>query len=164
MGKSAKNSETRHIQLTASHFTHNAKQLLIQMIKVAGIDHIVLRTTHLQEMIDFYVKILGCTIERETSIEMGLTQLRAGSSLIDIVAVESQLGAPGGGAPTLTENNMDHFCLQIEPVSESEISDYLEDQGIEVPEFSERYGAQGFGNSIYIRDPEQNIVELRARK
>jgi glyoxylase I family protein len=133
------------------------------MIEVAGIDHIVLRTTRLPEMLDFYVKILGCSIERETPEDIGLTQLRAGSSLIDLVAVKSRLGKIGGGAPTLTENNLDHFCLQIKAIAESEMVQYLRENGIETPEFEHRYGAQGMGNSIYIKDPEQNVVELRVR-
>ncbi len=132
-------------------------------IKIIGIDHIVLRTTRLDEMLAFYRDILGCQIERELAPEFGLTQLRAGTALIDIVEVDSELGRMGGGPPTATENNLDHFCLQIEPMMEADISAYLESHGVEVGEFAERYGAQGFGNSIYIQDPEGNVVELRNR-
>ncbi len=131
------------------------------MFEIAGIDHIVLRTTKLDEMLDFYIKALGCSVERETPPETGLTQLRAGNALIDLVVVDSSLGRLGGGAPTKTGNNLDHFCLQIKPVSESEITKHLISYGIEVGEFVERYGAQGLGNSIYIKDPEGNTVELR---
>ena len=133
------------------------------MFEIAGIDHIVLRTTKLNEMLDFYDGILGCKIERETSKETGLTQLRAGTALIDLVVVDSRLGRSGGGAPTLTENNMDHFCLQLMPISESAIRDHLLSHGIEVGEFDDRYGAQGYGNSVYIKDPEGNVVELRSQ-
>ena len=131
------------------------------MLEIAGIDHVVLRTTKLDEMLDFYIKVLGCSIERETPPETGLIQLRAGNALIDLVVVDSSLGRLGGGAPTKTGNNLDHFCLQIKPVSESEITKHLISFGIEVGEFVERYGAQGLGNSIYIKDPEGNTVELR---
>ena len=133
------------------------------MLEVLAIDHIVLRTTKLEEMLEFYTNVLNCTIERETAVETGLTQLRAGSALIDLVVVNSRLGAVGGGAPTKTERNVDHFCLQIWPVPEQEIINYLEKSGIEVGEFASRYGAQGEGNSIYIQDPEGNGVELRCR-
>ena len=132
-------------------------------MEVLAIDHIVLRTTKLEEMLEFYTNVLNCTIERETSVETGLTQLRAGSALIDLVVVNSRLGAVGGGAPTKTERNVDHFCLQIKSVSEQEISNYLEKSGVEVGEFASRYGAQGEGNSVYIQDPEGNGVELRCR-
>jgi len=131
------------------------------MFEIAGIDHLVLRTTNLEAMLDFYIKVLGCSIERETPEEVGLTQLRAGNALIDLVVIGSRLGNMGGGAPTNTENNLDHFCLQIKPVAEEELVKHLTDSGIEPPDFAERYGAQGFGNSVYIKDPDQNTVELR---
>lgn len=60
-----------------------------------------------------------------------------------------------------TENNVDHFCLQIKPVSENEIIKYLKYFDIEISEFVKRYGAQGLGNSIYIKDPEGNTVEIK---
>jgi catechol-2,3-dioxygenase len=132
-------------------------------LKVLGIDHIVLRTTKLDEMLKFYTEVLGCTIERETPKETGLTQLRAGEALIDLVTVNSKLGALGGGAPTKTERNVDHFCLQIKSMPEQDILNHLEKNAIEVGEFASRYGAQGLGNSIYIQDPEGNGVELRCR-
>lgn len=133
------------------------------MIEIAGLDHIVLRTSHMKEMLHFYSVILGCQVERELSPEFGLVQLRAGSALIDLVAVDSKLGRAGGGPPTEGDNNMDHFCLQINKLPENEISRYLSSHGIEVGAFERRYGAQGFGNSAYIRDPEGNVVELRNR-
>jgi catechol 2,3-dioxygenase-like lactoylglutathione lyase family enzyme len=133
------------------------------MLEVLAIDHIVLRTTKLKEMLEFYTKVLNCTIERETPVETGLTQLRAGSALIDLVVVDSRLGAMGGGAPTQSERNVDHFCLQIKSVPEQDIITYLKESGIEVGEFESRFGAQGEGNSVYIKDPEGNEVELRCQ-
>ena len=134
------------------------------MLEVVCIDHIVLRTTKLGEMFDFYSEFLGCKVERETSEETGLTQLRAGNALIDLVVVDSSLGKLGGGAPTQTENNVDHFCLQLKPISEEEIRVQLESKGVEFGEFNDRYGAQGFGKSVYIKDPEGNVVELRSQR
>ncbi len=132
------------------------------MIEISAIDHIVLRTSKIKAMLDFYCNVLGCTIERETTTETGLTQLRAGSALIDLVAVDSDLGRMGGGAPTKTENSMDHFCLQLKPILEIEIEKHLKKHGIVVGSFQDRYGAQGLGKSIYIEDPEGNTVELRS--
>ena len=133
------------------------------MIEIAGLDHIVLRTTRMDEMLHFYGTVLGCPVERELSPEFGLVQLRAGSALIDLVAVDSELGRAGGGPPTEGDNNMDHFCLQVKSQPEEAISHYLAFHGIETGPFERRYGAQGFGNSVYLRDPEGNIVELRNR-
>jgi catechol 2,3-dioxygenase-like lactoylglutathione lyase family enzyme len=132
------------------------------MIKPKAIDHIVLRTDRYQELIDFYCNVLGCILERTTSEEFGLTQLRAGSALIDIVDVKGTLGKSGGPAPRETGNNVDHFCLQIEPFEEHELKTYLQEQGVEVGEFQDRYGAQGMGRSIYLKDLAGNNIELRA--
>jgi catechol 2,3-dioxygenase-like lactoylglutathione lyase family enzyme len=133
------------------------------MFEVAGIDHIVLRTTKLQAMLEFYSGILGCKIERETSPKTGLTQLRAGNALIDLVVVDSDLGKLGGAAPIKTGNNVDHFCLQLKPISEQDIKTYLVSNGVEVGEFDDRFGAQGFGKSVYIKDPEGTVVELKSQ-
>lgn len=133
------------------------------MLEIAGIDHIVLRTTKLSEMLHFYSDILGCKIERETPPKIGLTQLRAGTALIDLVTVDSQLGQLGGGPPGKSENNVDHFCLQLAPITEEEITEHLTRHQIENGDFAARYGAEGMGNSIYIKDPEGNTVELRVK-
>ncbi len=133
------------------------------MIKIAGLDHIVLRTSHMEEMLYFYGTVLGCPVERELSPEFGLVQLRAGTALIDLVSVDSELGRAGGGPPTEADNNMDHFCMQVTPQPEEEISRYLASHGIKVGPFERRYGAQGYGNSVYLCDPEGNTVELRNR-
>ena len=132
------------------------------MIKPIAIDHIVLRTDRYRELIDFYCEIIGCTLERETSADFGLTQLRAGNALIDIVDVNGELGKSGGAAPGPSGNNLDHFCLQIEAFDESELIGHLKSRGIDCGEFHERYGSQGMGRSLYISDIAGNIIELRA--
>lgn len=131
------------------------------MIRPKLIDHIVLRTDRYRELIDFYCDVLGCTLERETSDEVGLTQLRAGDSLIDIVNVVGELGKAGGPSPNEEGNNVDHFCLQIEPVGEEALQAYLRENGVAVEEYQDRYGAQGLGRSIYLKDIAGNTVELR---
>jgi len=132
------------------------------MIRVLMIDHIVLRTTQVDEMVRFYSGVLGCGVERTLAAETGLTQLRAGDSLIDIVAVDSELGRAGGAAPTPSGNNMDHFCLRLEAASEQDLRDWLEQQEVESSPFEIRYGAEGYGPSVYISDPDGNTVELRS--
>jgi len=49
------------------------------MIKPLAIDHIVLRTENYRNLINFYCDVIGCSLERETSADFGLTQLRAGN-------------------------------------------------------------------------------------
>jgi len=131
------------------------------MIQIRKIDHLVLRSTHIEEMIRFYRDVLGCKLERALTPDKGLVQLRAGDGLIDLVAVDSELGRAGGGPPGRTANNLDHFCLELERISEVELREWLETHGVVCGHFETRYGATGFGPSVYISDPEGNTVELR---
>ena len=130
------------------------------MFQPLGIDHIVLRVTDLDRMLAFYCEALGCVVERRND-DIGLVQLRAGSALIDIVPVDSELGRLGGAAAGLDGRNLDHFCLRIEPFEEGAIRDHLARHGIEAGPLKSRAGAEGVGPSIYIEDPEGTVVELK---
>jgi glyoxylase I family protein len=126
--------------------------------KIDGIDHVVLRVRDLPRSLEFYRDVLGCTLEREQP-ELGLTQLRAGRSLIDLVTCDGPLGSRRGtheGAGP----NLEHFCLSIAPFEESALSAHLAALGVSVHEPGERYGAQGEGRSLYIEDPDGNRLEL----
>ena len=130
------------------------------MIHVREIDHLVLRVVDLNRMLAFYCGALGCSVERRQD-DIGLVQLRVGRSLIDLVPVDGKLGSVGGVAPGKEGRNMDHFCLRVEPFDEPGIRRHLEALGIEVGPVASRYGAQGEGPSIYLTDPEGNVVELK---
>jgi glyoxylase I family protein len=129
-------------------------------ITPAGLDHVVLRTGRLREMIRFYEYVVGCSVER-TVDTLGLYQLRAGASLIDLVDADGELGKRGGPPPGEKGRNMDHFCLRIDPWDEAAIRKHLEEHGVEAPETADRYGADGTGPSIYVRDPDGNTVEFK---
>jgi len=131
------------------------------MLNLVAIDHVVLRTTRLDEMLHFYCEVLGARLERTLPGAVGLVQLRAGSGLIDLVPVDSELGRLGGKPPDKNAKNMDHFCMTIAPVDVSELRSYLADKGVIVGETAVRYGAIGNTMSVYIQDPEANIVELK---
>jgi glyoxylase I family protein len=133
---------------------------MASMFNIRQIDHIVLRVRDVTAMMDFYTRVLGCTLERIQE-ELGLYQLRAGSSLIDLIPVDGALGRPGGAAPGPTGRNLDHLCLRIEPFDEATLRDYLRDKGVELGEVVSRYGAEGEGPSAYLSDPEGNVVELK---
>lgn len=130
------------------------------MIRIREIDHLVLRVVELARMLDFYCGALGCTVERRQD-EIGLVQLRAGSSLIDLVPVDGKLGRMGGAAPGAEGRNMDHFCLRVEPFDEAAIRTHLLAHGVTAGQVESRYGAEGEGPSIYLSDPEGNVVELK---
>lgn len=128
--------------------------------EIGGLDHIVLRVRDLDRMVRFYRDILGCRMEREQT-EIGLTQVRAGRSLIDLVPVAGKLGRMGGAAPGKEGRNLDHFCITIDGYDEAKIRAYLTAHGVEIGEAGSRYGAEGEGPSLYVTDPEGNVVELK---
>ncbi|HVN43893.1 MAG TPA: VOC family protein [Steroidobacteraceae bacterium] len=123
-----------------------------------GIDHIVLRVRDPPRSLAFYCGLLGCRLEREQPA-LGLTQLRAGRSLIDLVSLDGPLGA---GAPPGDGRNLEHFCLVIAPFDEQALISWLSARGVAVREPGSRYGAEGEGRSFYIEDPDGNRIELKA--
>ena len=129
------------------------------MIRLAGIDHVVLRVVDLDTMIRFYTEVLGAQLEQAEE-EIGLYQLRAGTWLIDLVPVQSRLGRKGGAAPGTEGRNVDHVCYRVFPWDGEAIFAHLRRHGIEGGIVS-RYGAEGDGPSIYITDPEGNDIELK---
>jgi catechol 2,3-dioxygenase-like lactoylglutathione lyase family enzyme len=67
----------------------------------------------------------------------------------------------GGAAPGAEGRNLDHLCLSIEPFDGEAILQYLAGQGHAAGPVESRYGAEGQGPSIYVKDPEGNVVELK---
>lgn len=130
------------------------------MINLTAIDHVVFRVEDMQAMIRFYEDVLGARVEREVR-ELGLVQLRAGRSLIDLVDIAGELGRRGGPAPGREGYNVDHVCFQVMPWDGQAILDHLARHGIENAQIASRYGAQGQGPSIYLEDPEGNAIELK---
>jgi glyoxylase I family protein len=125
---------------------------------VTGIDHIVLRVRDPARALAFYRDVLGCALEREQPA-LGLTQLRAGRSLIDLVTATGPLGARTAGVPG--GPNLEHFCLALAPFEEHSLRRHLEAHGIAAGESAARYGAGGEGPSLYIEDPDGNRIELK---
>jgi glyoxylase I family protein len=130
------------------------------LFSIRQLDHIVLRVRDLEAMRRFYMDVLGCTAEREQPA-LGLYQLRAGQSLIDLITVEGKLGRAGGAAPGREGRNLDHFCLRVEPYDEAALRDWLASKAVAVGETGQRYGAEGEGPSLYLSDPEGNTIELK---
>ena len=129
-------------------------------LRIRGLDHVVLRVTDLERARAFYCDVLGGTVDHYRP-KLGLMQIRAGAALIDLVPVDSALGRPGGSAPGAEGRNMDHFCLQVEAFDPATLSRHLRAYGIEMGKVEQRYGADGNGPSIYLRDPDGNTVELK---
>ncbi|MGH6953776.1 MAG: VOC family protein [Alphaproteobacteria bacterium] len=128
--------------------------------RIEGIDHVVLRVADMERALRFWCGLLGCREERRVE-GLGLVQLRAGRSLIDLVDAAGELGRAGGPPPSGGGRNMDHVALRIEPFEETELRAHLAAHGIAPEEVARRYGAEGFGPSVYIKDPDGNTVELK---
>jgi catechol 2,3-dioxygenase-like lactoylglutathione lyase family enzyme len=129
-------------------------------IAVTGFDHIVLRIRDKTRMLGFYCDVLGLAVDRDRP-EIGLTHVRAGPQMIDLVTLDGPLGRMGGEAPGAEGRNLDHFALQVRPFDEGAIRAHLAAHGVEVVDEGQRYGADGTGFSLYVRDPEGNTVELK---
>jgi len=129
-------------------------------IPIEGFDHIVLRVRDKAAMLAFYEGVLGLSVDRDRP-ELGLTHIRTGRQMIDLVALDGPLGKLGGAAPGAEGRNLDHFALQVRPFDESAIRAHLDSHGVAVVEEGPRYGADGDGFSLYVRDPEGNTVELK---
>lgn len=122
-------------------------------LKVAELDHVVLRCRNQTRMLDFYTRVLGLKEERRLD-QIGLIQLRAGASMLDLV--------PATDPRVESGLNVDHFCLGIEASDLDAVIRYLRDSGTDViGEPADRYGARGMGKSVYAHDPEGNVVELK---
>lgn len=120
------------------------------MFKIKDLDHVVLRVADMDRAIRFYEDVLGCKVERRLE-SIGLVQLRAGQALVDLVPAKD--GGPG--------SNMDHFALTIEPFDPAALKAHFAAHDIQMAEPATRYGAKGFGPSVYLFDPDGNQVELK---
>ena len=120
-------------------------------LRVKGLDHVVLRVADMGRAIAFYEQVLGLHVERRLET-IGLVQLRAGTAMIDLVP-----GAPGEDRG----RNMDHFAIRIAEMDVPALTAHLKRHGIDPGEVRRRYGAEGYGSSIYITDPDGNTVELK---
>jgi catechol 2,3-dioxygenase-like lactoylglutathione lyase family enzyme len=129
-------------------------------IAVQGFDHIVLRVRDKDRMLGFYRDVLGLTVDRDRP-EIGLTHVRAGPQMIDLVTLDGPLGRMGGAGPAAEGRNLDHFALQVRPFDEAAIRAHLAAHGVPAGPVESRYGAEGEGPSIYLTDPEGNVVELK---
>ena len=119
---------------------------------IKQLDHVVLCVSDMDRALRFYCDALGCLEERRVE-SIDLVQLRAGASLIDLMLKDAR---PADAPP-----NMDHVALRIDPFDEAAIRAHLASHGVEVGEVVSRYGAEGNGPSIYIDDPDRNVIELK---
>jgi catechol 2,3-dioxygenase-like lactoylglutathione lyase family enzyme len=119
-------------------------------VPVIGFDHLVLNVADVHRSLDFYVGTLGLTPERVEAWEAGevfFPSVRIDArTIIDLMRLER------------SGDNVDHLCLVVDDDIEALAArdDLVIEEGP-----VDRWGAQGTARSVYLRDPDGNLVELR---
>jgi catechol 2,3-dioxygenase-like lactoylglutathione lyase family enzyme len=121
------------------------------IVRVKEFDHLVLNVADVERSLAFYCGPLGLEPVR-------VEQWRAGAAPFPSVRVTPSTiidltDRPRGGS------NVDHICLVVEPLDWQEVVDSGEFDVVEGP--VPRFGARGSAQSVYVRDPDGNTVELR---
>ncbi|MEU7580983.1 VOC family protein [Streptomyces sp. NPDC041068] len=123
-------------------------------MRVIAFDHLVLNVADIERSLDFYTGPLGLEPVR-------VEEWRAGKVPFPSVRVSADtiidLVSPSGGEPR--GSNVDHICLVVEPLDWQEVIDSGVFTVVDGP--GERFGARGTAISVYVRDPDENTVELR---
>jgi len=130
-------------------------------LQVTALDHLVLRVRDLDRALGFYGGVLGLPIESLEEYRAGtrpFVSARVGQQLIDLVpdATYQPQTAPHMGG-------LLHVCVRVAGSLERDILPQVRARGVTVIEDtpSTRLGATGYGLSIYIRDPDGYVVELK---
>jgi catechol 2,3-dioxygenase-like lactoylglutathione lyase family enzyme len=120
-------------------------------VTVTDIDHLVLECTDVETTLGWYQQRLGLAAVRVDEWRAGTVpfpSVRVNErTIIDLIA----------GNPTT--GRLDHFCLVVNPTDLDEVAASGEFDVVEGP--TTRFGARGMGTSLYVRDPDGTVVELR---
>jgi catechol 2,3-dioxygenase-like lactoylglutathione lyase family enzyme len=122
------------------------------VLRVTGLDHVVLYTADVERSLAFYVGELGLEPLRVDDWRRG--EAFFPSARIDATTIIDILGPA-----EVTGRNVDHICLVVEDVDMQELAVSGRFDVLSGPHV--RFGAQGDGESLYVRDPDGNTVELR---
>ena len=130
------------------------------LVKITELDHIGLRVKDVEASLRFYSELLGLKTERVDEWrkgEIGFPSVRLNAdTLIDFFLSEKKVDNAN------KEINQDHFCLVIEPTDMEHLKVRLEELGVRIHAGpGKRWGAHGDATSLYMYDPDQNVVELR---
>jgi glyoxylase I family protein len=125
------------------------------MFTPLGLDHVVLHVRDQAASQKFYVDVLGCTVDH-VNTRISLVQLRFGEHLIDLL--------PASAAPVDPRAGLDHVCLSIRCGDVGALAEAFRARGVPLEgDVVERRGAFGTGPSLYIRDPDGYVLELKPR-
>lgn len=123
------------------------------MIKISHLDHLVLTVKDIDKTVDFYTKVLG--MEKEI-FKNSRVALKFGNQKINL----HKLGAEFEPKAFNVKDGSADLCFIINtPLNEAK--NYMESLGIEIEEgIVSRTGAMGEIESLYLRDPDKNLIEL----
>ena len=125
------------------------------MFTPLGLDHVVLVVKDQETSQRFYTDVLGCTVDHINE-RISLVHLRFGEAYIDLLPVTAERPRGAGG--------VDHICLSIKCDDIEKLSADLKARGVPLEGgISTRRGAYGTGPSLYVRDPDGYMVELKPR-
>jgi catechol 2,3-dioxygenase-like lactoylglutathione lyase family enzyme len=128
------------------------------MVRVTGLDHIVLNVADVEKSLAFYSEVLGMGAERVEMWRRGEVRFPSvrvsEGTIIDLVQAD--------GEPAERILNLAHYCLVTDADDLDAVARELSSAGvnIEVGPVT-RSGARGNALSIYFRDPDNNLIELR---
>ena len=130
------------------------------LVKITEMDHIVLRTRDVEESLRFYTEVLGLQSERVEQWRAGEVRFPSARLNADtIIDFFSSDNMPEGKDDP---RNQDHFCMVIDHTDMEELKAHFESIGVEIQAGpGKRWGSHGDGISLYIYDPDDNVVELR---
>ena len=130
------------------------------LVKITELDHIVLRVRDVETSLRFYAQVLGLPAERVEQWRAGEVRFPSArlnaDTIIDFFASDQKpIGREGA-------KNQDHYCMVIEPTDMEELKAKFEGIGVDIQAGpGKRWGSHGDGISLYIYDPDDNVVELR---
>jgi catechol 2,3-dioxygenase-like lactoylglutathione lyase family enzyme len=120
-------------------------------LTVTGMDHIVLNVSDVERSLSFYLDELGLQPVRVD--EWRRKEVFFPSARVDATTIIDLLLSPRTG------ENADHFCLVVAPTDFDAMKASGRFDVVDGPD--RRFGARGDGTSLYVRDPDHNVVELR---
>ncbi|MDP7587181.1 MAG: VOC family virulence protein [SAR202 cluster bacterium] len=130
------------------------------LVKITEMDHIVLRNRDVEVSLKFYTEVLGMKAERVEQWRAG--EIRFPSARINADTIIDFFGSDQEPIAKDGVKNQDHFCMVIEPTDMEELKAKFEAMGVEIQAGpGKRWGSHGDGISLYIYDPDDNVVELR---
>ena len=141
--------------------THSTASVQSQpLVKITEMDHIVLRNKDVEDSLRFYTEVLGLQAERVEKWRAG--EIRFPSARINADTIIDFFGSDQEPIGKEGIKNQDHFCMVIEPTDMEELKNKFEAMGVAIQTGpGKRWGSHGDGISLYIYDPDDNVVELR---